>query len=61
MAQSILDVEDFSIGTRQILQKHGLATVEEVANWQPPADLHPLAFDNIEMVLDDLGFDWPKG
>jgi len=33
--------------------------VEEVATWQPPPDLHPLAFDNVEMVFDDLGFDWP--
>jgi len=59
MAQSLKDVEDFSIGTWEVLARHRLTTVEELARWHPPVELHPLVFDNIQMVLDDLGLDWP--
>ena len=55
----IRDVEDFSIGTVEVLVKHRLATLADVLAWTPPADLHPLVFDNIQVILDDLGFDWP--
>lgn len=58
--KSIREVEDFSIATRELLDKHGLATVEEVANWRPPIELHPLIYDNIQACLEDFGIEWPR-
>lgn len=56
----ILDaIEDISIGTRQVLQKHALVTIEDVLRWKPDASVHPFAIDNIAAILEDLGYDWP--
>jgi hypothetical protein len=56
----IREVEDFSMATVELLQKHAIATLGELTRWTPPPDIHPLIFTNIEAVLDDLGYDWPS-
>lgn len=56
---AVREVEDFSIATVELLEAHRLTTLADVLGWPPPADLHPLVFDNIQAIFDDLGFDWP--
>ena len=56
---AVREVEDFSIATVEVLEAQRLATLADVLGWPPPSDLHPLVFDNIQAIFDDLGFDWP--
>jgi len=55
----IREVEDFSIGTVELLEKHGLVTLGDVLRWTPTADAHPFAVDNIQSIFEDLGHEWP--
>ncbi len=59
LSTAVRNVEDFSIATVEVLRAHRLATLADVLAWPPPADLHPLVFDNIQAIFDELGFDWP--
>jgi len=52
-------IEDLSIGARQLLERHGLATLGDALRWTPPADASPYALDNIATLLEDLGHEWP--
>lgn len=53
------ELEDLSIASREVLDAHGLRTVADVLRWAPPRDLHPLVFDNLQAILEDLDLDWP--
>jgi hypothetical protein len=56
----ITELEDISIGTRQVLERHGLRTLRDVLAWRPDGSVHPFVIDNISALLEDLGYDWPE-
>jgi len=56
----VRDVEDFSIGTLQVLARHRLATLGDVLRWVPDGSVHPFVVDNIAAILEDLGHGWPQ-
>jgi len=56
----VRDVEDFSVGTLEVLARHRLATLGEVLRWVPDGSVHPFVIDNIVAIFEDLGHSWPQ-
>ena len=57
---SVRDVEDFSVGTLEVLARHRLATLGDVLRWVPDGSVHPFVIDNIAAIFEDLGHNWPQ-
>lgn len=56
----VRDVEDFSVGTLEVLERHRLATLGDVLRWVPDGSVHPFVIDNIAAIFEDLGHSWPQ-
>ena len=56
----VRDVEDFSVGTLEVLARHRLATLGDVLRWVPDGSVHQFVIDNIAAIFEDLGHSWPQ-
>lgn len=56
----VRDVEDFSVGTLEVLARHRLATLGDVLGWTPDASVHQFVVDNIAAIFEDIGIVWPR-
>ena len=56
----VRDVEDFSVGTLEVLARHRLETLDDVLHWVPDGSVHQFVVDNIAAIFEDLGHVWPQ-
>lgn len=56
----VRDVEDFSVGTIEVLARYRLETLGDVLHWAPDGSVHQFVVDNIAAVFEDLGHLWPQ-
>ena len=56
----VRDVEDFSVGTLEVLARHRLVTLGDVLRWAPDGGVHQFVVDNIAAIFEDLGHVWPQ-